>query len=141
MLWSVARAQFPGHAFRFAPVPFNAPLGGTVRRGPEGGFTLIEMLVVVVVIGILAAVAIPNYSRMREKTFVAAVTSDLKNMASLQEVYHGNNQVYTNDTDQLGMTVSKGVIISINEADGTGWSATPVRSCVPATRCARLSST
>jgi prepilin-type N-terminal cleavage/methylation domain-containing protein len=106
-----------------------------VRKGPEGGFTLIEMLVVVVVIGILAAVAIPNYSRMREKTFVAAVTSDLKNMASLQEVYHGNNQVYTNDTDQLGMTVSKGVIISINEADGTGWSATGAHSALMPAQC------
>ena len=106
-----------------------------MRRAPKSGFTLIEMLIVVVVIGILAAIAVPNYARMREKTFVATVTSDLKNMASLQEVYHGNHQVYTNDPADLDMTITSGVIITINEADGTGWAATGAHTALMPAQC------
>ena len=52
------------------------------------GFTLIELLIVTVIIGILAAIAIPKFSAVREKAFVAAMKSDLKNLATQQEIYH-----------------------------------------------------
>jgi prepilin-type N-terminal cleavage/methylation domain-containing protein len=51
------------------------------------GFTLIELLIVVVIIGILATIAIPKFSAMRTKAYTAAVTSDLKNVATQQEIY------------------------------------------------------
>ena len=54
----------------------------------RSGFTLIELLIVVLVIGILATIAIPKYSRMREKAYLAAVTSDLKNLGTQEEIYH-----------------------------------------------------
>jgi prepilin-type N-terminal cleavage/methylation domain-containing protein len=100
------------------------------------GFTLIEMLIVVVVIGILAAIAIPKYSRMRERAFIAAVTSDLKNLASQQEIYHSDNQVYAGTvTDVTNFTLSEGVTIAINEADGTGWAATGVHAGLTGRQC------
>ena len=52
------------------------------------GFTLIELLIVVVIIGILASIAIPKFSATREKAFVSTLKSDLKNLASQQEIYH-----------------------------------------------------
>ena len=56
----------------------------TVSRA---GFTLIELLIVVAIIGILAAVAIPQFSAYRIKVFNAASTTDLKNFKTSLEAY------------------------------------------------------
>ena len=101
----------------------------------RSGFTLIEMLIVVVVIGVLATIAIPKFSSMRTKSYVAAVTSDLKNMASQQEVYVSDNHTYTSDVTDLEMTLTDAVTVSINEADGRGWAATGTHSGLGAQQC------
>jgi len=91
----------------------------------QKGFTLIELLIVVVIIGILAAIAIPKFSATREKAYVAAMKSDLKNLASQQEIYYADgNYVYSTSATDLGFAVSDGVTVSIGEATSTGWSAT-----------------
>jgi len=95
-----------------------------MKNPARGGFTLIELLIVVVVIGILATIAIPKYSTMREKSYVAAVTSDLKNVASQQEIYLSNEYAYASDVGDLTITITDRVTITINEATGSGWAAT-----------------
>ncbi len=58
------------------------------------GFTLIELLIVVAIIGILAAIAIPQFSSYRQKAYHSAATSDLKNIKTGLEAYQADNQSY-----------------------------------------------
>jgi len=87
------------------------------------GFTLIELLIVVVIIGILAAIAIPKFSATREKAYFAAMKSDIKNLASQQEIYYSTNYTYSSSSTDLGFVESEGV--NVTPAGTTsGWSAT-----------------
>jgi prepilin-type N-terminal cleavage/methylation domain-containing protein len=99
------------------------------------GFTLVELLIVVVVIGILATIAIPKFSAMRAKSFVAAVTSDLKNLATHQELYLSTEHTYALTVADLGMTLSDEVDIDINEATGVGWAAVGTHSGLGGQEC------
>jgi len=63
-------------------------------RKSEKGFTLIELLIVVAIIGILAAIAIPQFSSYRQKAYNSAATSDLKNIKTGMEAYMADNQEY-----------------------------------------------
>nr|WP_320012040.1 prepilin-type N-terminal cleavage/methylation domain-containing protein [uncultured Desulfobulbus sp.] len=51
-------------------------------RAKEEGFTLIELMIVIAIIGILAAIAIPNFIAYRNKTYCSATESDANNIAA-----------------------------------------------------------
>ena len=96
------------------------------------GFTLIELLIVVVIIGILAAIAIPKFSATREKAYFAAMKSDLKNLASQQEIYYADTYAYTSSVTGLGFVSSEGVNVAIT-AGTDGWSASNTHSALSTT--------
>jgi type IV pilus assembly protein PilA len=100
------------------------------------GFTLIELLIVVVIIGILAAIAIPKFASTKDKAYVAAMKSDLRNLATYEEQYAAdNNGAYfggsaTMLTPLQGFTPSQNVTITVTQIAGppTAWTATAVHS-------------
>ena len=96
------------------------------------GFTLIELLIVVVIIGILAAIAIPKFSATREKAYFAAMKSDMKNLASQQEIYYADHYSYSGVTTALSFTNSEGVNVVV-AATTSGWTASATHSALGAT--------
>lgn len=91
----------------------------------ERGFTLIELLVVVAIIGILAAIAIPQFSAYRAQGFNARASSDLRNLATAEEAYFAANAVYTSNLGDLsGFKQSPDVVVTVTSATNTGFAAT-----------------
>jgi prepilin-type N-terminal cleavage/methylation domain-containing protein len=94
------------------------------------GFTLIELLIVVVIIGILAAIAIPKFSATREKAYFAAMKSDLKNLASQQEIYYSDAYSYSSVAADLAFTNSDGVTVTPSNTSSSGWAATATHAAL-----------
>jgi type IV pilus assembly protein PilA len=99
------------------------------------GFTLIELLIVVVIIGILAAIAIPKFSSTKGQAFLAAMRSDLRNLATAEESYYYSNNAYSNNLGSLNYLSSVGVTVSIPEATSGGWSGSATHSALGAEKC------
>jgi len=81
------------------------------------GFTLIELMIVIAIIGILAAIAIPQFSAYRARSYNASAESDIKNAATAQEAYYVDKSTYVDPIGSLtgatyGLYTSEGVTLS-----------------------------
>lgn len=65
-----------------------------MRRRKEQGFTLIELMIVVAIVGILAAIAIPNFVGMQKRAKTTEAKSNLGEIWTLQEAYRAENDTY-----------------------------------------------
>jgi prepilin-type N-terminal cleavage/methylation domain-containing protein len=92
-------------------------------RSPRRGFTLIELLIVVVIIGVLAAIAIPKFQNTKGKANLAALKSDLRNLATAEEAYFYQNGTYTSNLSALNLQPSPGVTFTFGTVNGGGWGA------------------
>jgi len=81
------------------------------RRDDEEGFTLIELMVVVLIIAILIAIAIPTFLGARQRAQDRAAQSDLRNGLTAEKTVYTDAQTYSNDTSTAGM---KGIESSLD---------------------------
>ena len=84
------------------------------KKKNEKGFTLIELMIVIAIIGILAAIAIPQFAAYRRRSYNSAANADLRHAATAQEAYYVDNMTYTsavgNLTGNYGLFTSSGVV-------------------------------
>ncbi|HEY5086728.1 MAG TPA: prepilin-type N-terminal cleavage/methylation domain-containing protein [Gemmatimonadaceae bacterium] len=93
---------------------------------PRGrrGFSLIELFVVLVVIGILVGLSIPRLHQFKHQFYLTTMISDLRNLAATEEGYWSTGDSYSSDFSALRFNVSQGVWVTFVQADSLGWSAT-----------------
>lgn len=68
------------------------------------GFTLIELMIVVVIIGILAAIAIPKFNDVSEAAKRNACRANMRTIASQEVIYFATNGAYINTIGALGLS-------------------------------------
>ncbi len=85
------------------------------------GFTLLELLVTMAILGVLVAVAIPRFASSREKALLAAMKSDLRNLATQQEAYSIEHFAYTTSFPATVYTVTTGVTAPTITLTADGW--------------------
>ena len=99
-----------------------------MRRSMKKGFTLFELLIVVVIIGILAAVAIPKFSNTKQRASRSAGIADMRNLATAQEGFFADSNRYAAIADtgtgagKMNFTPSSGNTALTLVATTTGWS-------------------
>ena len=82
----------------------------------SSGFSLIELLLVTLIIGILATIAIPRLTAARDRAFVATMQADLRNLATQQEIHYADELTYSNDFDDLAFSSSDRVTVTVTVA-------------------------
>lgn len=74
------------------------------------GFTLIELMMVIAIIGIIAAIAVPQYGSYMQRADRLNAISAIQKLASEQQRFRIQNNVYATTLPQLGYTLNAGVV-------------------------------
>ncbi len=108
-------------------------MGSRQMHKDEQGVTLIELMIVVVIVGILAAVAYPNYRDHVTRSKRTEAKAALLQIATNQERHYLNNNQYTTNLEDLGfpvannyLTDSEAYIVNVTAADARSYTAQAV---------------
>jgi type IV pilus assembly protein PilA len=95
-------------------------MGGDMTAKDERGFTLVELLIVMVVIGILATVAMPLYQLVPERSRATEADAGLGAIRSALRVYYGEHGTYVNPSFVDGAQVTAGGVLAVSDTDLAG---------------------
>ncbi len=106
---------------------------GTLRvLSNNKGFTLVELAVVVIIIGVLAAFAVPKFRDAVERSKASEAFNYLSTVRASQERYHARNSTYASDLTKLDVSLSAPKYFSVGTVDDstleTTWKLTLTRA-------------
>lgn len=76
------------------------------KKTKRNGFTIVELLIVIVVIAVLAAITIVAYNNIQDRARFASMQTDLKSITTALELYKAENGSYPNTIGQSGCTAN-----------------------------------
>ena len=89
----------------------------------EKGFTLVELMIVVVIVGILAGVSIPMYGRSAKRARISEAVGALGSIRSAMRIYYSEHRTYEHDNFKNEDRVTKGGVLNVTDLDGRNISA------------------
>ena len=89
-------------------------------RRNQGGFTLVELMIVVIIVGILAAVAIPMYQGATERAKASEAVAALGTIRGAMRVYFAEHGTYVNASFTDGAQVTNGNVLDVSDTDLLG---------------------
>ena len=102
----------------------------------RAGVTLVELLVVLVLVGVLASIAIFRYQQVQDRGLYATLESDLRTLSIHQELYHSEHDTYAAVASLADYTPSApGAAVTVTFADKSGWAAYASHAGLPGHRC------
>ena len=84
----------------------------------DNGFTLLETLAVMVIVGLLAAITVPQIAKWREKAYITSLKTDARNIGNAVEAFYVDDQKYPT-TVQFGVLVA-GADVKLNPGNTAG---------------------
>lgn len=107
-----------------------------MAKSRRNGFTFVELMVAMALLGLLSAMAIPRFRNYKERSYVAAMRTDLGHLRIALEEHFAEHQRYTTDTTALDFRPTSGIQINLSstQLDG-GYRAVAQHVLLPNVQC------